>query len=144
MNNLAPVRAHIPAMSEEEVGKVQQLERFILSIPQIEIPVTHTLHGGMYARTILLPAGAIITGALIKIATLLIAQGNALMYIGSSTVELQGYNVIPASAGRKQAFIAKTDTYLTMVFPSSAQTVEEAEDEFTDEADKLASRKGNG
>ena len=44
------------------------------------------------------------------------------------------------AAGRKQAFLAITDTALTTTFPTAAVTVEEAEAEFTDETDLLASR----
>ena len=41
--------------------------------------------------------------------------------------DLCGYHVIPASAGRKQVFVAHADTDLTMLFPSHAATVEDAE-----------------
>ena len=82
-----------------------------------------------------------LTGALIKIATLLIAHGDVEVFIGDSTLELNGYNVLPASANRKQAFMTKSETHLTMVFPSQAKTVEEAENEFTDEVDALMSRR---
>jgi hypothetical protein len=57
-------------------------------------------------------------------------------------VHVQGYAVLPASAGRKQAFVAQADTRLTMVFPTSAKTVEQAEREFTDEIYLLGSRHG--
>lgn len=144
MSNITQAHNSFPVMSDEMVARVRGWEEKSLLEQQLDIPIRHTLHGGMYARTVFVPAGVLITGALIKIATLLIAQGNVLVYIGSDTIELEGYNIIPASAGRKQAFLAKTDAYLTMVFPSNAETVAEAEEEFTDEADKLASRKGNG
>ena len=105
------------------------------------IPTSHTLHGGMYARTVLVPAGVVITGALIKVATTLILSGSVKMYSGDEMVELTGYNVIAAAAGRKSAFLAVTDTHLTMVFPTSAATVAEAEAEFTDQCDVLLSRR---
>jgi hypothetical protein len=129
-------------MNDDSVNKVRSLESLSLkSLPQVEINTSHIIHGGMYARTIMIPAGVMLTGALIKIATLLIVQGNVLVYIGDETIELSGYNVLPASANRKQAFLAKTDTYITMIFPSNAKDVETAEMEFTDEADILISRK---
>jgi hypothetical protein len=70
----------------------------------------------------------------------LIVHGHCIVYIGDQSKELHGYNVLAASAGRKQAFIAVTDTYLTMIFVTDAKTVAEAEDEFTDEAHLLFSR----
>ena len=80
-------------------------------------------------------------GALITIPTLLIMSGHATLFIGEEDVELTGYAVIPASAGRKQAIYAHADTLLTMLFPTAARTVEEAEQEFTDEPERLGSRR---
>jgi hypothetical protein len=62
---------------------------------------------------------------------------------GENWMELEGYNVLPASAGRKQVFVSVSDVVITMVFPTKATTVEAAEAEFTDEAAMLLSRKQN-
>ena len=80
-------------------------------------------------------------GALIKVATVLIASGDFTVYLGEEVVELSGYHVFAASAGRKQAFIARTDTYLTMIFKTGVKSVSEAEEEFTDEFAMLSSRR---
>lgn len=135
-------RPRFPAMSDEAVGKVRELEERALTAPQVEVETWHVLHAGMYARTIRIPAGVVLTGALIKRATLLVFHGHASVFIGDGEIELAGHHVIPASAGRKQAFIAHAVTDLTMLFPTTAATVEEAEAEFTDEADRLLSRHG--
>jgi hypothetical protein len=82
-----------------------------------------------------------VTGVLITIPTVLIVSGHATLFIGGEDVELKGYAVIPASAGRKQAVYAHADTLFTMLFPTAARTVEEAEREFTDEPERLASRR---
>lgn len=139
MNNLPVSANYIPAMSDIAIDKVRKFEELSLTTPQINIDTSHVLHGGMYARTIVIPAGVIITGALIKIATILIVNGEVTAYIGDRTIDLQGYNILPAGANRKQAFFARTDTSLTMIFPTKATTVKEAESEFTDEFDRLIS-----
>ena len=54
---------------------------------------------------------------------------------------ITGTAVIPASAGRKQAFVAHQDTSISMVFPTKSTSVEQAEAEFTDDADLLFSRR---
>jgi hypothetical protein len=64
-----------------------------------------------------------------------------IVYVDGAPVHLQGHAVLAASAGRKQAFLARVDTHLTMIFPTRAKTVEDAEREFTDEVDLLASRR---
>lgn len=138
MGNLS-IRDSIPAMSDAEIQNVCNLEDIALDLEQVSIDTEHTIHGGMYARTIRIPAGTVLTGALIKIATLLIVFGDVDVYIGASVRRFKGYNVIPASQNRKQAFYAIADTYLTMVFPTKAKNVKDAEQEFTDEYHLLLS-----
>ena len=138
---VARAKRSIPAMSPEAIDKVRRLEAVVLVMPQTSIVTDHVIHGGMYSRTVMIPAGTVITGALIKIPTLLIVQGDATVYIGDEPMVLSGYNVVPAAAGRKQAFVAHTDTWLTMIFPSDAKDVGLAEEQFTDENYLLASHR---
>ncbi len=141
MSSLVKQVGNIPAMSEVAIEKVRALESASLTLPQVDIKTTHLIHGGMYARTIMIPAGVVITGALIKIATILIIDGDVIVYIGDDIIDMNGYNVIPAASGRKQAFLAKSDVHLTMIFPSNAVNIEQAETEFTDEVNMLITRK---
>lgn len=134
-------RSAIAPMTPEAIDKVRQLEARTAELEQVEIPTDHVLHGGMYARTIRIPAGVLLTGAHIKRATMLVISGHVTVFIGAGTIEIAGYQVLPASAGRKQAFLAHADTFVTMLFPSEAASVEAAEHEFTDEADRLLSRR---
>lgn len=131
-------------MSPEAVDTVRRLEASLMELPQVAVRTEHLIHGDMYARTVRIPAGAVLTGALIKRATVLIVSGHATVFTGGDTLELCGFHVLPGSAGRKQAFMAQADTCLTMLFPSQAQTVADAEAEFTDEAHLLLSRQGAG
>lgn len=132
----------IPAMTQGAIDRVRAFEAQALALPQVDIATHHVIHGGMYARTICIPAGVVLTGAQIKLATVLIVSGHVRVTVGEETRELEGYHVLAASAGRKQAFLALADTHLTMVFPSRAACVEDAEREFTDESDRLFSRHG--
>lgn len=148
MSDIAVKNECIPEMTEAAIRKVKIFEIENARRPQISIATKHVIHGGMYARTIRIPADFMLTGkmtaltgALIKVPTMLIVAGNVIVYIGDEARELCGYNVLAASANRKQVFLAKTDTCLTMVFPTKAKSVEEAEREFTDEAQFLISRK---
>jgi len=134
-------RLAIAPMTPEAIDKVRQLEARTAELEQVEIPTDHVLHGGMYARTIRIPAGVLLTGAHIKRATTLVISGHVTVFIGAGTIEITGYQVLPASAGRKQAFLAHADTFVTMLFPSEAASIEAAETEFTDEADRLLSRR---
>lgn len=133
----------LPAPSSAMLDKIRAYEAQIASRPQIEIHTEHILHGGMYARTVRLPAGVEITGALMKVATILIVNGKCVMLAGDVGVGLEGFQVMPASKGRKQIFATVEDTEITMIFRTDAKTVEEAENEFTDEAARLLSREQN-
>ena len=131
----------LPPMSAVSVDAVRQFEEAALQLPQAKINTEHALHAGMYARTIMIPAGIVITGVQIKIPTILIFSGDALVYGDDGTTQLTGYHVTLGAVGRKQAICALTDTYLTMVFPTAASAVAEAEEEFTDEPERLGSRR---
>lgn len=135
--------ANISQMSVCEIEKVRELERVMLTMPQVDLPTTQVLHAGMYARNMFVATGVTVTGAFMKCPTMLIISGHMLVYIGSETVEFKGYHIIPAGANRKQAGYAVTDTNVTMLFPTKAKTIEEAEEEFTDETNKLMSRNGS-
>lgn len=129
----------IPPMTPAAIARVREIEDHMLATqPQIDLRMRHLIHAGAYYRTCCVPAGYVITGALIKIPTTLIIHGDCVVWLGEEGRRLTGYNVVPASAGRKQAFRAVSDTHITMMFPTSAQTVAEAEREFTEEFDRLA------
>lgn len=140
MSLMAPF-LFIAAASSDALVKLRAAEMVLSQMPQVDLATEHVLHAGMYARTIRLDAGVVITGALIKIPTLLVFNGVADVLVGEQWLEIKGYGVIPAPAGRKQAFITRSELDLTMIFPTQAKTVEEAENEFTDEAPLLMSRR---
>lgn len=130
----------LPASSARALALAVDLERELRVRPQLELETHHFLHAGVYARTIRLLAGTIVTGALVKIPTVLIVSGDVMVTIGDEEVRISGYSVLPAAAGRKQSFVALAETHLTMTFATAAKTVAEAEAEFTDETHLLLSR----
>ena len=129
-----------PAMSSNAIAKVFALQKAMHEYPQEQLHTDHVLHGGISTRTILIKAGSLLAGALVKIPTTLILFGDATVFADDESIRITGYKVLPASANRKQAFIAHEDTYLSMAFVTSATTIAEAEKEFTDEAEQLMSR----
>lgn len=143
MGDLVTERTALPAMANEAIGKVRALEAQAIKQPQVDIETMHLIHAGMYQRTIKIPAGVMLTGALIKVSTSLIVSGDCFVFIGDETIRLTGYHILPASAGRKQAFVAVSDTFLTMSFATDATSVEQAEKQFTDEVHLLASRRSD-
>jgi hypothetical protein len=138
MTDALALSAHaLPQMTAEQVGAARALESVLLARDQIELPMEHLIHGGMYARTIAVPAGVALTGVLIKRATTVIISGDITVYVGADCERMTGYHVLPGSAGRKQAFVTHALTHITMLFPTRATSVAEAEAEFTDETAML-------
>jgi hypothetical protein len=131
----------LPATTPEALEKIAAVQTVLMRAEQIGLKTEHILHGGMYVRTVTLPPEVIITGSLIKRATMLIINGHCEVFVGDGWAELDGYNVIPASAGRKQIFVSLGTVAITMIFPTQAQTIREAEEEIFAEADLLLSRR---
>ena len=139
--SLAETGNVLPASSPEVVALIEQIEKRVEAEEQIHPQMEHVLHAGMYARTCRLDAWVTIVSVRIKIPTMLIVNGGAHIFAGDRWYRIEGYQCMPASAGRKQIYVTYRPTEITMIFPSNARTVEEAEAEFTDEAHKLLSRR---
>ena len=129
------------AVSDELMGKLERFQEHMLTLPQEDVQTEHFLHAGMYVRTVTIAPEVVLMGALIKIPTLLIVSGHTKVFTGDGWIELEGYNVIPAKAGRKQIFVGVKETHITMTFRTDAETLEQAEEEFTDEAESLVTRR---
>lgn len=142
MNDLV-LASVLGKMSPEAIDKVRRFEAAAMQTPQLDLKITHAIHAGVYHRTVTMPPMSYITGAEIKIPTMVIVSGHVSVFTGEETVELFGYHVIHAEAGRKQAFVAFDETSITMIFRTDAKTVEEAELEFTDEAHLLTTRRNH-
>lgn len=122
------------------IDLVRSVESAMMTMPQVDVHIEHHLHAGVYTRTAYIPAGVTISGAEIVIDTVLIINGNITIHTGDTSITVDGFRVIDASAGRKTLFTAHTDSTLTMVFATSVKTVEAAEDEFTTESARLQTR----
>lgn len=138
--NLTAHTPRLPALTSEALGRVRAFEAQLAEQPnQLQVATHHVIHGGMYSRTVTIPAGVAFTGARMKRTTLLIITGHVRVYAGEGYIDLAGHNVLAGSAGRKGAFLTFSEVSMTMVFPTTATTVQEAEAEFTDETHLLMS-----
>jgi formylmethanofuran dehydrogenase subunit A len=144
-NHLAISDNVLPATPSEIIAKIVAVEeRMRHREHTLRVETEHLLHAGMYSRTIRVAAMMAFTSVLIKIPTTLIVNGKCCIFAGDHWHTLEGYSVIAASAGRKQIYVTLEPTEITMIFPSNAKTVEEAESQFTDEAESLLTRRRDG
>ena len=131
----------IKQSSELLVSNLKEIEKKMLTKEQIKLLTIHSLYNGVYTRTILLKENEVICGALIKIPTTLIINGNIQVSDGDSVVDIVGFDVFLCEPNRKQLMKANGNTSITMLFKTDAKTIEEAEQEFTDDFLSLLSRR---
>ena len=131
----------LPATDPAIIERLKDLQGEFLKGEQAELLTQHVLHGGMYARTITLPPRIALVGAHIVVPTIVITVGSGHVRVGKEWAEVAGYQVLPASANRKQLFVTFDEPLIvTAIFATQAKTVEEAEREFTPEYELLLSR----
>jgi hypothetical protein len=122
------------------IKKVNELAHAIRTqLPALPFVTEHVLHGGMYTRTVRLPPRTIIAAALIKRTTMLIIDGDCDVWVNDKLIRVAGYSVITGTAGRKFALTTYSAVNASMVFPTDAKTIDEAQREFTDEHEMLPS-----
>jgi hypothetical protein len=126
-HGLPMLAERIPAMSPTAIDLVRRMESVVREMPQAPFKLDHLLHAGMYARTVTLPPGYW-GGALVQEATILIVVGRATIFTGEDEpLRVSGVTVLPAAAGRKQAFVAEDFITLIMIAAVDAKTAPEAE-----------------
>lgn len=136
----------IPAPAPAVLDGLTRLQDFLLALSpdtfqQAPLPTEHLLHGGMYARTVRRDLDSVTIGSLITKATILIVNGPCSMLIGDRRVDLTGYSVLAGLPGRKSMSVAHGPVEMTMIFPTNARTIAEAENEIFAEAGLLVSRR---
>lgn len=121
--------------------QVRALEAQILELPQVDLQTEQLIHGGVSVRTVFIPAGAVVTGALTNLDNICIVCGDITATTDEGPIRLTGFNVIPAGKGFKRAVVAHEDTFWTTVHRTDKATQQEVEDEMTDEAAMLQTRR---
>lgn len=120
---------------------VAVIEQAALQLPQIDLSTTMLAHGGLCARTILIPAGTLLTGALTNLPNICIVCGDITVTTDDGPQRLTGFNVLPAAPGVKRVGIAHADTYWTTVWRTELTDPQAIEDEMTDETGLLQTRR---
>ncbi len=86
MTALAATTTTIPAMTAETIEQVRAFEALVRQEPQVVLETSHVLHAGIYARTIVVPAGIVLCATLIKLPTIVIVQGHAAFHTGDGEI----------------------------------------------------------
>lgn len=121
--------------------RVAALEAQILQHPQVDLQTTHLVHGGLSARTIFIPAGTVLTGALTNIDNVCVVVGDITVTTDAGPMRLTGHHVLMARAGAKRVGLAHADTWWTMLHRTELTDIGQIEDEMTNESHNLQTRR---
>jgi len=124
-NELAVKAEHIP---------IYRFEEALRALPQVEIPLFNDFCKGVYARTILIPAGTMLTGAVHKDECFfLVRNGCILITTDDKPIKAESGFMVKSKAGTKRAGFALVDTLVTTFHANPEELRDEKElwDHFT-------------
>lgn len=112
-----------------------------MALPQVDLQTANVIHGGLCARTIFIPAGTCLTGALTKLDNVCVVFGDITVTTDGGVQRLTGFNVLTARAGVKRAGLANSDTWWVTLHRTELTDITAIEDEMTDESRLLGARR---
>lgn len=124
------IEKQVPAMHLP----IYRLEAELLKLPQVEMPVDHNFCNGLYARTMHIPAGTVLTGAIHKEESFfLVRKGELIVSTDNGPQTLVPGDMSISKIGTKRAGITLTDVEVTTFHanPSNEQDPQILWDMFT-------------
>lgn len=115
-------------------AQIERLEGALLHIEAqgggVALETWHHFADGLVARTILIPAGTLLTGAEHKSEHLNICFGDITVWTEEGMKRLTGYHVLPSLPAAKRVGHAHADTWWTTVHlnPANERDLEKLED----------------
>jgi hypothetical protein len=122
-------------------AQIERLEALGEQLPQVTIPTEHVISGGMYARTIDIPADTYLTGAAHKTDHLCVCMGDIEVMTDEGPRRLTGLHVLATKAGMKRAGYTHGPTRWTTICRTALTDIEAIEDELVEEPEKLQTRR---
>jgi hypothetical protein len=121
--------------------KIENYEALLAKREQVDLQVLQTAFEGVYTRTIFIPAGVSLVGAVWNKDHTNIMCGDITVTTDEGMKRLVGYNVFCTKAGMKRVGYAHCPTYWTSVVHTNETDITKIEDEITLESNKLQTRR---
>lgn len=120
------------------------LESVMRNLPQEEIPVTHTICDGMYARAAFIKAGTTMSGYIhLQDNLQIMVSGDVTVITEDDEKRLIGFNIMAGNAGIKRAGHAHSDTIWVTILRTNLTDIAEIERTLvTNDYSKLLELKG--
>jgi hypothetical protein len=125
--------------TQEEVrGAILAAEGIMRQLPQVAIEPGHVFARGLYARSILIPKGVILTGKVHRQHDLqIMVYGDILVKTEAGEKRLQGFNIFPSRAGYKQIGQALEDTLWVTVHAAEETDLDRLEEMLFEDEPKV-------
>ena len=123
---------------------VMALKAEVLKLPQVELPTTHTFHGGMYCRQVWRPAGTVIIGKVHKKEHFyMVVEGTISVTTDDGVATVTGPHLLCSMPGTQRAVYAETDALCMTIHRTDAVDVEAAEADLVEDDPDSAFGLGN-
>ena len=117
----------VSLLTDEKLA-VFELERINAQLPQLPMVTEHEFCSGVYARTLHIPAGALVTGAIHKDESFFVLrEGRLLVSSGSPATEVNAGFMAITQPGEKRIVIAVSNCVVT-TFHANPQELREPEE----------------
>lgn len=124
----------LKAVTNDSLNCINAITEFMLqNTDQVQIKIDQDLCGNFYARHCLVPKDVVIVGALLKVPTAIIIDGDCIVYDGKETRRITGYKIIAGQAYRQSIFRAIEPTHITMLAMVNSTNLEDVQRQLTDQ-----------
>jgi hypothetical protein len=115
--------------------EILALEKVLLTLEQVECPVSHYHIDGVYVRSMFIPAGTVLTGAIHnKENVSILAQGIIRVTNGTESKVISAPYIMVDQAGIKRLGVAETDVTFINVWRTDLTDIESLEKELRSES----------
>lgn len=122
------------AVTNDSLNCINSIVAYMLeNTQQVQIKIDQDLLGSFYARHCLVPKDVVIVGALLKVPTVVIIDGDCIVYDGQKTKRITGYKILAGQAYRQSVFRAIEPTHITMIAMVKSSNVDDVQKEITDQ-----------
>lgn len=121
-----------------DIQKIEKLEDELLTLPKLELAVSHHFTDGVYVRCLYFPAGTMATGRIHKTEHIAVCtKGKGILVTQNGRFEFAAGTVITVPADTKKAFYAEEDSIIMNIFKNddNMDNIEAIEEKLTHPVD---------
>lgn len=119
------------------MDKILKFEEELGKLPQVDLQTQHSVTGGVYARTVLIPAGCAVVGAIHSKDHISVFIGDVTCTTDEGMKRMTGHHVFPCKSGIKRVVYAHINSIWTTCIKTDETELDKIEKDCTIEYQKL-------